>query len=154
MSRMLRRYTRLCAAAMLLTGFGGTCAFAAWSDAGGHGSGSAIAASLEDVTIDDAVIDRPLFPGAESTVRVHITNPHAFALQIRRVTAGPVTSDHPQCDDVYSPTGVKLDVSSITGTIPSYTTRAYQLPVTMEASSPAECQGAVLTSHLTLDVRT
>lgn len=143
---------RLVLAALLTSAFSGTCAMARWAEVA-QGSGVAAAGTLESVTIDDVVIDRALYPGGRSNVRLHVTNANAFPVDLVSIEAAPVTSDAPGCGDAGNPTGVSLDLGSISGSIPATSTKTYVVSASMDLSSAPACQGATFTAAMSVRVR-
>lgn len=138
-------------AAVLLAGWTCTGAYAYWTTSGG-GTASASAGTLANVTIDQVVVGDTLRPGGPAVnVTVKLNNPNAFAVDITSITAGAVASDMAACAG--ADTGVTLDLSAVTGSIPASTMETYIASASMTTASVAACQGATFSAPLTLLVR-
>ncbi len=145
------RKIRIALAAVLLAGFGSTGAYAYWTTTG-QGTATASAGTLEQVTINSVVIGTALRPGGPSVnVTINLTNPNGFAVDIESLTAGAVTSSAGGCSG--AGTGVSLDLSGVTGSIPATTTVPYIASASMTTASVSACQGATFSAPLTLLVR-
>ena len=139
-------------AVVVLAGFASTSAYAYWTTTG-QGTATASAGTLERVTIDDVAIGNALRPGGPAvSFTLKLKNPNPFAVDIESITAGTVASSAPGCSG--ASTGVTLDLSGITGSIPALAT-AYPLvaSASMTAASVSACQGATFSAPLTLLVR-
>ncbi|MGO4234733.1 hypothetical protein [Pseudarthrobacter sp. YAF2] len=154
------RAVKAAALAGLLATAGAGTAYAYWSVTGG-GSGSAVAATMQAVTVDALVAgDNPktaLYPGGSADVVLRLTNPNPYSVQVYSVTAnGPAAADatHPGC----TTTGV-----TFTGAAPltpatyvaANSSALITLPgaATMDTTSLAACQGATFSVPVTAEVR-
>lgn len=150
-ARRFGRKSRIALAVVLLAGFASTGAYAYWTTTG-QGTGTASAGTLEQVTIDSVVIGNALRPGGPAVnVTINLTNPNSFAVDIESLTAGAVTSSAGGCSG--AATGVTLDLSAVTGSIPATTTLPYIASASMSTASVSACQGATFSAPLTLLVR-
>ena len=145
--RYLVAFVALGAGATAVTG-----AYAYWT-ASGSGTGSGAAGTLQTVTIDSVTFDGgTLRPGGPNTaVHIPATNSNSFAVDITSLAAGPIHSDKSGCDG--ADTGVTVDLSGVTGSIPPNTTTSFTAPASMSTASVSACQGATFSTQLTLVVR-
>ncbi|MDT0168088.1 hypothetical protein [Pseudarthrobacter sp. BRE9] len=147
-------------AGLLVTAGAGT-AYAYWT-AGGTGSGSAAAGTMQTVTVDALVAgDNPrtaLIPGGSADVVLRLTNPNPYAVQVYSITAnGPATADaaHPGCTTTgVSFTGTTAPLSPATSVAANSST-LLTLPgsAVMDTTSLAACQGATFSLPVTAEVR-
>lgn len=144
MSKRATVVVALIAGAGLTAGIG----IAAWNITG-SGSGYAKATTASALTLGDASASTTadLYPGATGTVKLSVTNPNAFRVQITAVTrTGAITSDKgANCNGA---TGVTFtDPSSLTHNVDGGATATITLAssVAMSNASHNDCQGAVFT---------
>lgn len=79
-----------------------------------------------------------LFPGADLTIPVRITNPYRFAIRVASVDVD-VANASPSCPGSVLTTGTPLVGSSIAGA----GSAVIEVPVAMSSGAPDACQGAV-----------
>lgn len=149
--RRLSATARLLLVAGVVALFAGGAAVAYWTTTGA-GSANASAGTLTNVTIDDVVISGTLYPLSDDLdVDIPVTNPNSYAVEIYSISVGEITSDEPDCSG--ATTGVELDLSLVTGTIPANETLHYPAKASMSEDSVSECQGETFSATLTLVVR-
>lgn len=138
----------LAVAAVAVTG---ALASAAWL-LNGTGNGSAKASTSKDLTIGDASAapSAQLYPGAKGDVKVKVTNPNTFPVQLTSITGdGAITSSTGDACD--ASTGVTYtapaDLSSADYNFAAGETKTITLPdaVAMSNASDNSCQGATFT---------
>lgn len=133
-------------AALVVTGI----LLAAWSTSG-SGNGYAKAGTASALTVNDASASTTadLYPGANGTVKLSVTNPNPFAVRITAVTkqaAGTITSDKGAACN--ASTGVTFNnQTGLTLDLAANTTSTFSLAnaVSMSNASDNSCQGAVFT---------
>jgi hypothetical protein len=136
-------------AAVVLGGIATPFAVAYWTSSG-SGAGAASAGTLATVAIDSVTAGNGLRPnGPEVNVTVHIMNANDYAVVIDSVTAGTIHSSKSGCDG--AGTGVSLDLSSLTGSLPSGPS-TFTASASMDDTSVSACQGATFSAVLTLAV--
>lgn len=131
-------------AALVVTGI----LFAAWSTSG-SGTGYAKAGTASALALNDAsaATTADLYPGANGTVKLSVTNPNPFAVRITAVTkqvAGTITSDKGAACN--ASTGVTFNnQTGLTLDLAANTTSTFSLAnaVSMSNASDNTCQGAV-----------
>ena len=124
--------------------------FAAWST-GGSGNAYARAASASQLTIGDASASTSadLYPGANGSVKLKVTNPNSFPVRVTAVakqSSGSISSDKGAACN--ASTGVTFsDQSGLTLDLGAGATSTFTLPnaVSMSNASDNSCQGAVFT---------
>ncbi len=135
----------------LLVGWTTTGAYAYWTTSG-QGSATAIAGTLQQVTIGNVVLGNALRPGGPAVnVTVNLTNPNSFAVNIESLSAGAVASSLAGCSGAN--TGVTLNLVGVPSSIPANTTLPYIASASMTTASVSACQGAIFSVPLTLLVR-
>lgn len=118
---------------------------AAWST-NGSGTASAKAATAGAVTLGDASASTTgdLYPGGSGALKIKVTNPNAFPVQITAVTAnGAITSDAGAACNAGN--GVTLaDQTGLSLALAAGATTVFSLAgaVSMSTSSVNSCQGA------------
>jgi hypothetical protein len=146
-----KKLSRRAAALVAVIVVGGVAAgigIAAWNITG-TGSGYAKATTASTLTLGDASASTSadLYPGATGTVKLSVTNPNAFRIQITAVTrTGAITSD--KGANCTGSTGVTFaDPSGLTHNVYAGATTTVTLAnaVTMSNLSHNDCQGAVFT---------
>lgn len=139
---------RLALAAGLVTVLAGVgVGIAAWST-NGSGTAFAKAATASAITLSDASASTTgdLWPGGSGALKVKVTNPNAFPVQITAVSAnGTITSDAGAAYDA----GHGVAFSTQTGlslALAAGATTVFSLAgaVSMSTSSVNSCQGALL----------
>lgn len=147
--RRLRRRGLVTLLAVVLGGVATPFAIAYWTSSG-SGAGAASTGTLAAVTIDSVTVGNNLRPsGPDVDVIIHIVNPNNYAVIIDSAAAGTVHSNKSGCDG--TTTGVTLDLSSVTGTLPSGATD-FTATASMDGTSVSACQGATFSAVLTLAV--
>jgi hypothetical protein len=146
--KKLSRRAAVLAAVLVLGGTAAGIGIAAWNITG-SGSGYAKATTASTLTLGDASASTSadLYPGATGSVKLSITNPNAFRIQVTAVTrTGAITSDKgANCN---GSTGVAFsDPSGLTHNVDAGATTTITLAsaVTMSNASHNDCQGAVFT---------
>ena len=138
------------AAFIAMLAAGGAVAY--WTTSGA-GAASASAGTLNNVIIGTVTFGTPgLYPaGPAVNVSIPLTNPNSYAVDIDSITIGAagITSSNTACT---ASTGVSLNLTSITGSIPANTTNTYITSASMSAASVTDCQGTTFTAPLTLVV--
>jgi hypothetical protein len=146
--RLRKRLVML--AILVLGGVGAPIAYAFWSSSG-TGVGAASAGTLQPVVIQTVGFGTHLRPsGPMADVTMHLSNPNDYAVVFDGVSAGTVHSNKLGCDG--DDTGVAMDLSSLTGTIPSGIS-TFVAKATMSNASASACQGATFSAAFTLAVR-
>jgi hypothetical protein len=155
------RGLRAAALAGLLVTAGAGTAYAYWT-AGGTGTGSAAAGTMQTVTVDALVAgDNPraaLIPGGSADVVLRLTNPNPYAVQVYSITAnGPTMADaaHPGCTTTgVTFTGTAAPLSPATS-VAANSSALVTLPgaAAMDTTSLAACQGATFSLPVTAEVR-
>lgn len=121
---------------------------AAWST-NGSGTGYAKAGTASSLTLNDASASTTadLYPGANGSVKLSVTNPNSFPIRITAVSkqaAGTITSDKGAACN--ASTGVTFtNQSGLTLDLAANTTSTFTLAnaVSMSNASDNTCQGAV-----------
>jgi hypothetical protein len=153
MSKRARIAAALAALFVVVTG---ALATAAWL-AGGSGNGSAKATTSQSLTLNDASasVTAQLYPGGSGDVKVSITNPNPFPVQLSSITqSGAITSDQGSACD--ASTGVSYTApGSLAGAaynIGAGQTKVVTLTgaVAMSNASDNSCQGATFTIPVTV----
>lgn len=124
-------------------------AFAAWT-ADGTGSGYAQAKSAQAVSSASAAADTvaQLYPGATGDLKVRVTNPNDYAVQVTSISlgTGSIVSGDAACD---ASNGVSFDgATGLTAVVPAHSTGTLiTLPssVHMSNASVTECSGETFT---------
>lgn len=125
---------------------GTSLAWAAWTTSG-SGTGYAKAATSSSLTLADAsaAASADLYPGAVGNLKVKVTNPNAFPVEITAVTGGgAVTSNAGAACNAATgvvftdQTGLALELAA--GATDTFTLNN---AVTMSNASANACQGAV-----------
>ncbi|TQJ38046.1 hypothetical protein FBY33_0031 [Arthrobacter sp. SLBN-112] len=155
------RALKAAALAGTLIAAGAGSAYAFWT-AGGTGTGTAAAGTMQAVTVDALVAgDGPtatLVPGGTADVVLRFSNPNPYSVQVYSVTAnGPATADtaHSGCTTTgVSFTGTAAPLSPATF-IPANSSTLLTLPglAAMDTTSLAPCQGATFHLPVTAEVR-
>lgn len=154
MHRMARRSklfgAGILAACLAATGVG----IAAWSTSG-SGTGSAKAATASPITLGDASASASadLYPGGSGALKLSVTNPNSFPIQITAVAltgGGTITSDKgAACNASH---GVTLTTQSgLALTVAAGATSALSIAgaVSMSNTSDTSCQGALFSIPVT-----
>ncbi|MDQ0632510.1 hypothetical protein QFZ40_000419 [Arthrobacter pascens] len=155
------RGIRAAALTGLLITAGAGSAYAYWTSVG-SGSGSAVAGTMQAVTVDAlAAGDNPktaLYPGGSADVVLRLTNPNPYSVQVYSVTAnGAAAADsaHPGC----TTTGVRFTGPAAPLTPATYVAANSSALITlpgaaaMDTTSLAACQGATFSIPVTAEVR-
>ena len=127
--------------------------YAAWTS-NGSGSGYAKAGSAQALTTVDvsASTAASLYPGANGSVKIEISNPNSYAVRVTAISGnGTITPDagHSGC----SPTGVTFNNQTgltIDIAANSSTTATLSNAASMSNASANACQGATFTIPVSL----
>jgi hypothetical protein len=145
--------TKLVAAGLVTSLAAVGVGIAAWST-NGSGTAYAEAATASALTLGDASgsTTGDLYPGAAGALKVEITNPNSFPVQITAVSAnGAITSDAgASCNAAH---GVTLaNQSGLSLSLAAGATSTFTLAgaVSMSNSSHTSCQGAVFSIPVTV----
>lgn len=151
MRRHTRRATITAAAAALLAVTG--TAMAAFTTAG-VGTGTGTADTMQPPTVTGTLSSGlTLHPGAVRSMKVVVTNPNSFSIQVTRITrsASPVVVDGPHAAGC-TITGVELTSTlfNVFWTVPAAATRTFTLTngMRMTNASQTGCQNATFTVPL------
>jgi hypothetical protein len=136
----------LIVAVIAATALGTSLAWAAWTTSG-SGTGYAKAASSSSLTLGDAsaATSADLYPGAVGDLKVKVTNPNAFPVEITAVTGGGGATSNAgaACN---AATGVAFaDQTGLALELDAGETDTFTLTdaVTMSNASANACQGAL-----------
>jgi hypothetical protein len=154
--RWLRMPLLLGAAVTLVLGLGAGTAFAYFTSSG-HGSGTANTGTPLAVTVNEATgtVTTPLFPGSTGDLRVSLTNPNNYAVNVVGVTGnGTLTAPLATgCTTtgvtVNTQTGLSLSVPANASAFTVDIAGA----VSMGASSDNGCQGATFQVPVSITVQ-
>ena len=157
-TRRLRRYlvAALAALALLLAAQGGVAY--AYFAATAKGSGAAAVGAPVDLSVEAAAGTATIYPGTSGAVTFTVTNPNAFAVDVRMLTAATVSGS----------SAATCPVADLTVTatpplaIPAFTvppketsgTESLSGLVQLATDAPSACQGAMFTVHLELSAVT
>jgi hypothetical protein len=150
-SRPRKRYLvlLLLLLAVVLVGIG----VASWNISG-SGNGYAKATTASSITLADATAftTADLYPGATGSLKLRVTNPNSFPIQVTTVSGnGTITSDKGSACDASTgvsfanQTGLALNVGA--GATATLTVAS---SVSMSNASDNSCQGAVFTVPVTV----
>lgn len=112
--------------------------------AGGGGAGGTTSTELT-VTPDDQA--RPLAPGATATFPVYVKNPMDYGVRVTSISGGSSNATAGGCP---AGTLTSVGVDSPVGFIKAGSVHAYEVFVTMTATSDSRCKGQSFTLPLTV----
>ncbi len=113
---------------------------------GGGESGSTTSAELT-VTPEDQV--RPLPPGGTQRFPLYVNNPNDYGVRVASISAGSSPATPSGCP---AGTITSAGIGSPTGFISPTGFRAYEVSVTMVATTDARCQGQSFTLPLSVEL--
>jgi hypothetical protein len=141
----------------------GSGAYAYWSATGGGTGGALAGPAVNAITISPGTPDSALYPGGQASVTLVVDNPNTVSVHINNLVLDPtqgtsgfaVDTAHKACGvsslsfTSQNNAGAGWDVPAAIGSTPGEVSISLPNSISMAASAPNSCQGAVFTVYLT-----